>query len=80
MDPDRVAESIGELRSEVRAVNGRLDDHIATEELFQRDILKAVQEINETLSQATGAKRMLVWLLGLVFAAIALAKGWVPGR
>ena len=68
-------------------MNGRLDDHIAAEEAFQKDIqafqkdiLAAVREINETLSQATGAKRMLVWLLGLVFAAIALAKGWVPGR
>ena len=80
MDDDQIAASLGELRAEIRHVNSRIDEHIAAEELFQRDILKAVQEINETLSQATGAKRMLVWILALVFSAIALAKGWVPGR
>ena len=80
METDQVATTLGELRSEIKHVNSRLDDHIITEEKFQADILQAVRDIEKTLSEATGARKFFVWLIAVCFAGVALAKGWIFGK
>lgn len=77
MEPSEVAQALGALGADVRAVNNRLTDHIIEERARDDVLFKAVKDIQDTLSQAIGAKRLLVWVLGALFAAIALAKGWV---
>lgn len=76
---DEISSRLGELSAQVQGVNARLTDHIEAEEAFQKDIRDAIEEINKLLSEATGARKVLVWLLGIVIAAAALAKGWVFG-
>ena len=80
MDQDELAATIGELRAEIKHVNSRIDEHIRSEEEFQRDILKAVRDIEKTLSEATGARKFLVWFIAVCFAGVALAKGWFIGK
>ena len=80
MDPTEIVHTLGSLSSKIDGVNRRLDDHIGTEERWRREILQAVNDIQATLHEATGAKKLFVWVLGVVIAAIALAKGWVIGN
>lgn len=77
MDESALGHTLGTLSAEVAAVDQRLSDHIEEERKRDDQLLLAVKEIQSTLSQAKGAQKLLVWLLATLFAAVALAKGWV---
>ena len=64
-------------QAELGEVLGGLTAKIAAVELQQTEIFRMLQLINDTLSQAKGAQRIFVWIIGTLFAAVALAKGWV---
>lgn len=80
MDHEQLSATLGEMRAEIRHVHSRLDQHVAQEGLWQGEMRESVDEIKNLLSQATGAKRLFVWLLALFFGAAALAKTWFFGR
>ena len=77
MEKDEFLRALDTLDDRIDTLGMRLSEHIAEERERDTLILAAVQKIENTLSEAKGAKRLLVWLLGVLFAAIALAKGWI---
>ena len=77
METDEFRQALGALETRIETIKDRLFEHMAEERERDTLILASVQKIENTLSEAKGAKRLLVWLLGVLFAAIALAKGWI---
>ena len=74
---DRRAEKFGEFSERLMAVDKRLTEHIENEGKVIQEIFTQLKIINDTLSQATGARKILVWIIATIFASIALAKGWL---
>lgn len=77
MDNGEVREAIGELRGALKALTDQFTLHVADDSARHGATLTALTDIKDTLSQAVGAKRIVVWLIALIFAAVALAKGWI---
>ena len=73
---ERRAERFGELSARMESIDKRITDHIDSEGAVMREIFAQLKGINDTLSQATGARKILVWIIATIFAGIALAKGW----
>lgn len=77
MDESALGQALGTLDAEVKALEKRLSEHIVEERARDDALFAMVREIQATLSQAKGAQKLLVWLLATMFAAIAMAKGWI---
>jgi hypothetical protein len=76
-DIDVISMQLGTLSAQIHAVDTRLTDHVTAEDADRTEIMVQLKFINDTLSQANGARKIFVWLLATLFAAVALAKGWV---
>ena len=77
MDQAELGEAIGGLKAQIAAVDTRLTEHIDSEAIDMKEIFTMLHKINDTLSQAKGAQRIAVWVIATLFAAAALAKGWI---
>lgn len=77
MEASQLGKELGEMAAKIDSAHKRLTEHIAAEQDVLREIFGQLKQINDLLSQATGARKVLVWILATVIAAIALAKGWI---
>lgn len=77
MEASQLGKELGEMAARINATDKRITDHISSEEKTVQEIFTQLKAINDLLSQATGARKVLVWILATVIAAIALAKGWI---
>lgn len=80
MEASQLGKELGEMSAKITATDKRISEHISAEEKIVHEIFAQLKAINDLLSQATGARKVLVWVLGTVIAALLLAKGWLfPG-
>ena len=77
MDDEKLGERLGILATQIEAVDTRLQEHVRKEEAWQNDVIAKLTSLTDTLSQATGARKVVVWIIATLFAGVALAKGWL---
>ena len=77
IDQQELGKKMGAFSAQIEAVDARITAHIHEEETVQKEIFDQLKQINDTLSQATGARKIVVWIIATLFAGAALAKGWL---
>ncbi len=82
MTPEELARELGTLTERFSSLSERFGEHVANESDWQfriEEALKAigasVATINEKLSEANGARKVLVWVFSTVLALGAFLTG-----
>ena len=77
IDPVEFGATVGTIQAQIEALNERFSEHIKLDAEQHAALFDALRAINDTLSQAKGAQKVFVWIIGTLFAGVALAKGWL---
>ena len=77
MGIDEISERLGALAAELASTNKLVALHMESDAKWHEASEAAIADIRDTLTQAKGIRRFLVWCIATGFAAVALAKGWL---